>query len=358
MDAFLIYGASGYTGELIARQAAARGHLPWLAGRNGRTVAALARELDMPHRVFSLDDPATLEAGLAGARAVLHCAGPFSRTANAMADACLRAGAHYLDITGEVMVFEALAARDAEASAAGVMLLPGAGFDVVPSDCLAAHVKARLPSATELALGFQLRGGMSRGTLLTSFEGLPGGGLVRRGGRLTPVPAAWRTRVIDFGRGPTTAMTIPWGDLATAYRTTGIGDIQVYMAASAGLRTGARIGYRLRSLLGSPPVQRFLETRARRRPAGPSAEQRARGGAWLWGEASDPAGNRVVSRLRTPEAYTLTALTAVALVEKVLEGHAPPGFQTPASAYGKDFILGIDGVTREDDLQPLRDELT
>ena len=163
-----------------------------------------------------------MDAGLNDVTAVLNCAGPFSRTARPMADACLRCRVHYIDVTGEIPVFEALAARDREARAAGVMLLPGAGFDVVPSDCLAAHLKRRLPSATRLALGFQPGGGVSCGTAATMMaENLDRGGAIRCGGVLRPVPAAWRTRSIDFGRGPVTAMTIPWGDVSTAYHSTG-----------------------------------------------------------------------------------------------------------------------------------------
>src|SRR5580765_143373 len=143
--ALLLYGANGYTGELVARRAAAAGVPVVLAGRNAPAVAALAAELGQDHRAFALDDAAALDRALAGITVVLNCAGPFSRTAAPLVAACLRARAHYLDITGEIAVLEALATRDAEARARGIALLPGAGFDVVPTDCLAAHVARRLP---------------------------------------------------------------------------------------------------------------------------------------------------------------------------------------------------------------------
>ena len=154
MPTFLLYGANGYTGQLIAREAVVRGQRPILAGRNAEAVTALARQLGLEHRIFSLDDAAATCAGLEGVTAVLHCAGPFAHTARPMIDACLEARVHYLDITGEISVFEMAAVRDTEAMAAGVMLLPGAGFDVVPSDCLALHLHRRLPTATHLALAF------------------------------------------------------------------------------------------------------------------------------------------------------------------------------------------------------------
>ena len=349
MNNYLIYGANGYTGMLTAREAARRGHRPILAGRNAEAVAALAAELNLPQRTFPLEDSAGLAAGIAGVRVVLNCAGPFSRTADRIVNACLQSGCHYLDVTGEIAVFEAMAARDAAAKAAGVMLMPGVGFDVVPSDCLAVHLKRRLPGATQLALGFQGRGGFSRGTLTTMAENIHRGGVIRRGGKLTRVPACWKTRTIDFGRGPVVAMTIPWGDVATAWYSTRIPNIEVYTAASPRQRRMARFSRYFGWLLGSGPVQRWFKRRIRSGPPGPSDEQRRSGESLLWGAASDEAGQTVVSRLRGPEGYTLTAQCALAVIERVLQGEAPVGYQTPAMAYGPDFILTIPGVVRTDE---------
>ncbi|HRP87435.1 MAG TPA: saccharopine dehydrogenase NADP-binding domain-containing protein, partial [Gammaproteobacteria bacterium] len=231
-ESWMIYGANGYTGELIAREAVRRGRAPVLAGRSADKVAPLARELGLEHRCFELGSPAAVREGIAGMTLVLHCAGPFSATARPMMEACIETGAHYLDITGEIAVFELAHGLDAEARRRGVLLCPGVGFDVVPTDCLAAALKAALPDATRLALGFDSRGGMSPGTARTSVEGLAQGGRVRREGRLITVPLAWRTRRIDFGDGEKLAMTIPWGDVSTAWHTTGIQDIEVYIPAS------------------------------------------------------------------------------------------------------------------------------
>ena len=344
----LIYGASGYTGTLIARRAAAQGVGAVLAGRSAEAVAALAAELGQPHRVFALDDADGLARGLQGVTTVLNCAGPFSRTAMLMATACLRARAHYLDITGEIAVFEALAGLDAGARAAGVTVLPGAGFDVVPSDCLAAHVAHRLPSATSLALAFQSGTRLSRGTALTAIENAHQGGMVRRQGALVAVPSGWRTRRIDLGAGVRVAITIPWGDVATAYHTTGIGNIEVYAVLPPALRVAMRLSRGLGPLLASGAVKRFLGARVRKGPPGPTAPERARGESRLWAEARDDAGRVVQARLRTPEGYELTSLTALELALRAMRGELPPGFQTPARACGSDLILRFPGTARED----------
>ncbi len=345
---WLLYGANGYTGALIARLAAERGHRPVLAGRRAGAICELADTLGLERRLFALDDPQRLDAALEGMTAVLHCAGPFSRTARPMAEACVRTRTHYLDITGEVEVFEALAACDAQARERGVMLLPGCGFDVVPSDCLAAHLHRRQPSAVQLALAYASAGRLSRGTALTALEGLGQPGLVRRGGVLTPVPSGQLRRRIDFGEGPRLALGIPLGDLATAWRSTGIPDIELYLAASLPLRALASAGRWLGPALGSPTVKGLLARRVRAGQPGPSDDERARGRAFVWGEAKDAGGRRVEARLETPDGYTFTARAALAIVERVLAGDAKAGYATPALAYGADFVLGIEGVRRFD----------
>ena len=345
---FLLYGSYGYTGRLIVERARAAGLTPLLAGRDAAALAAQTAETGYPHRAFSLDDTAALDATLRQTGVVLHAAGPFAHTSRPMVEACLRTGAHYLDITGEIAVFEAAAARDAKARAAGVMLLPGAGFDVVPSDCLAAHLMRRLPTATRLSLAFQGIGGISRGTLTTMIENIDQGGAVRRGGRIVRVPAAYRSRRVDFGRGGVSVTTIPWGDVSTAFHSTGIPDIEVYTRVGTAQRRMMVASRHLGWLLGSGPVQRMLKGRIRRGPAGPTPEQRARGASLLWGQVEDDEGRRAISRMRTPEGYTLTAMTSVEAVRRVLAGDAPAGFQTPSRAYGADWILEFDGVERTD----------
>lgn len=344
----LVYGAYGYTGDLVARLAASRGLKPILAGRSRAPLERLANELGLPFRAFGLDDAAALDAGLAEVDVVIHCAGPFSRTSKPMVDACLRTETHYLDITGEIDVFEACAARDAEAAAKGVMLMPGTGFDVVPSDCLALHLARRLPSATHLRLAFtSVGGGSSHGTALTAVEGLGKSNLVRQGGVITPVRIGARTASVDFGRGPRPALGIPWGDVSTAGWSTHIPNIEVYMGLPRAAIVGAQIGGLMGGLLGAGPIQRALKRRIDSGPAGPTPEQRKSAVSLLVGEARD--GATVVSaRLKTLEGYTLTALSSLAIAERVLAGTFEPGYRTPASLLGPDFILGFAPTERTD----------
>ena len=328
---WMIYGANGYTGELIAREAVRRGHRPILAGRTAKPVEALARELGCESRVFDLDHP-----DLSGVSLVLHCAGPFSHTSAPRVRACLDARAHYLDITGEISVFESIFRRDADAKERGVVLLPGVGFDVVPTDCLAAALHAKMPDATELWLAFASAGSVSRGTLKTMIEGAGLGSAIRRNGRITRVPQAWDVREIPFPTKPRLAMTIPWGDLSTAFRTTGIPNIRVYSSQS---RKSVRTLKRIRPflpMLRLKPVQRIALSYANRR-TGPSEEERMRTKTELWGRVTNAKGEEVSMTDVVDEGYTFTMKSAVRAVERVLASSLS-GALTPALAFGAEFV--------------------
>lgn len=345
---FLLYGATGYTGRLAARTAAQQGMKPILAGRNPAKVEALGRELGLEWVAFALDDRNSMDAALRRAPVVLNCAGPYSQTYPPMVEACLRTHTHYLDITGELPEHEALAARDDEAQAAGVMLLPSVGFDVVPSDCLAAHLKRRLPAATRLTLAFNSQGGWSRGTAITGTDMIDRTGMVRAVGVLVKVPAGWKTQQVDFGAGPVSCILMSWGDLATAYRSTGVPNIETYHAFPAAMQLGLKSLNALGPLLARPLGQKLLAAAVAQMPEGPDEKALAEGYAQLWGEMTDTAGKRVVSRMRTPHAYKLTALAALLIVRRVLDGDVHRGYQTPAKAYGPELVMEIPGVTRED----------
>ena len=343
MNSWLLYGATGYTGELIARAAAARTSRPILAGRNAAAVERLARELGCEARVFALDDPAAIARHLDGVGLVLNCAGPFSATAQPMMQACLAKRAHYLDITGEIEVFERAYSLDPPARAANVVLCPGVGFDVVPTDCLAAKLKEALPDATHLALAFDSRSPPSRGTAKTMVESLSTGSRVRVDGRLTSIPFASRVREIDFGEGRKLAIAIPWGDVSTAFRTTGIPNIEVYIPASPGTVRRMQGLNRWRWLAASAPVQWWLKRRIDRAPAGPDAQQRERTPVLLWGEARNAAGRTVVGRMRVANGYTFTVHAALGLVDRVLAAPPPGGFYTPSQIAGADFAAQLPG---------------
>jgi short subunit dehydrogenase-like uncharacterized protein len=343
----LVYGATGFVGEHIARTAVGAGLPIILAGRDAAKLELIAAEVRAERRAFGLADAAATAEALKGAAVVLNCAGPFKYTAEALTGACLRASVPYLDITGEIPVLEALQAKDAEAKARGVMLLPAAGFDVVPTDCLALHLKRRLPSATRLRLAFQSLGpaGMPPGTQRTAIELIKYGDRIRRAGRLVR-PDQRPAIPVDFGSGPVEAAPVPWGDVFTAFYSTGIPNIEVYIAAPPSLRRQLAVMRAIAPVADWPPVRKFLLMGVR---PGPIPALRARTSTHVWGEVADEAGRRAVALLHGPEAgVEWTTAAALGAARKALNGLAPAGYQTPASAYGPDFVLEAEAVARED----------
>jgi len=345
----MIYGSYGYTGELITQLAAQKKLRPILAGRTEARLKKQAAQYDLPYRAFALDDPTAMADALKGVEAVVHCAGPFSHTAKPMAKACLQTHTHYLDITGEITVFERLARLDKQAKEAGIMVLPGIGFDVVPTDCVAADLKARLPDATHLELAFWGLGRASRGTMTTMVENIHPGGAIRKDGKIKTVPAAWKTKTIDFGPSKLKAVSIPWGDVSTAFHSTGIPNIIVYSAFPEQMISAMKIARLFGWLLQTGPLQRLLKARIQKMPPGPTSQQRQKGASYVWGLARNEAtGETVTARLKTPDGYTLTALSAIHAVEKVLHGDFRTGFRSPSLAFGKDYVFEIEGVEKID----------
>lgn len=347
-DPLLIYGATGYTGRLIVDEAKARGLRPVLGGRNESKLAELAERTGWDYRVVQLADAPALDKVLGDIKVVLHAAGPFSETSRAMVDACLRTGVHYLDIAGEIEVIEGLAQRHSEARRRRIMVMPGVGFDVVPSDCLAAHVAGRLPSARRLSLALDALPFLTRASAKTLIGRAITGLLVRRDGVLTPVAPGELQRTVDYGTGARPSLAVSWGDIASAYYTTGIPNIEVYsssLPSIQGILLAARYFGRV---LASAPWQAWLRAHADLLPEGPSAEERASTQVVIVAEAEDGQGRRVCAWMVTPEAYTCTGMVAPAIAQRVLEDDLEIGFQTPGRVYGADYMLSFPGVSRHD----------
>ena len=347
MQSFLLYGANGYTGKLITALASQYDLQPILAGRNEQAIRALAEQFNFPYRVFALDDQKELRKVLEETPVVLHVAGPFQHTAKQMIEGCLKTKTHYLDITGEIPVFEMAKRYDQPAINAGLMIMPGAGFDVVPTDCLALFLKNKLPDAIQLKLAFAtLGGGLSHGTATTLVEGLGEYGAIRQNGKIVRKPLGHKGMWVDFGLKKLFVMTIPWGDVSTAFHTTGIPNIETYTGIPRGtfklLKFQPLFNWVMRGALFRKLIKKQIDKRA----AGPSDEERRNSKSLVWGEVQNAKGEKMSGRLITPDGYTLTAHSSLIIAKKVLSGNFIAGYQTPASAYGADLVLEVPGTER------------
>lgn len=345
---FLLYGANGYTGELIARHAKNYGLTPIIAGRSHQTIPTLAARLDLPFTVFDVNDPLAARHACARTKLLINAAGPFQHTARQLVEACLETGTHYVDINGDISVFEIIRRYSDAASSKGIMLLPGAGFDVVPTDCIALFLKKKLPDATHLRLAFAtLGGGLSHGTATTMASRLGEPGMMRHEGKLVPVPLGKDGFTADFGIKKLFVMSIPWGDISTAYHSTGIPNIISYTGISKKVFFLLKGQFLFNWVLRNGMVRKLIRQKIDKAPAGPSDDKREKAISLVWGEVKNARGESVVARSRGPEGYTYTYQSCLLIARKILGSDFTAGYQTPATAYGEDFALEIPGVTRE-----------
>jgi short subunit dehydrogenase-like uncharacterized protein len=344
-NSILLYGANGYTGTLIARMASEYGVNLILAARREESVKPLSTELGYRYLVIDLNDSAALDQALSQVALVLHVAGPFKYTAKPMIEACLRMGKHYLDITGEIMVYEMAKKYHEQALAKGIMVMPGVGFDVVPTDCIALHLKNKLPDAVALKLAFAgLGGAYSRGTATTMIEGMGEKSARRIDGKITPVPLGEHGMWLELAGKKIFFMSIPWGDVSTAYHTTGIPNIETYTGASP--KTFKLLKYQsiFNWLLRTSFMRNRQLKKIKKMPPGPSDDRRAKSKSVVWGEAINGDGVSIQAKIRTPEGYTLTAISSLIIARKVLEGNFKAGYQTPAGCYGEGLVFEVPGV--------------
>ncbi len=342
---WMLYGATGYTGVLLAEEAVRRGHRPLLAGRSAERLRPLAARLGLDYRVLALEDGAALREAAGRVGLVLHAAGPYFHAGRPMLAACLAAGTPYLDINGEVSELEQTFQLASQARERGIAVIPGVGFSVAASDCLAAHVAARLPDATALTIAVHTGANASPGTIKGTLETIAhsGVGSVRRGGVLVPHPYGQGARVLPFPDGARLAVPIPWGDLVSAYHTTGIPDITTYMAYPPGLirlMGGLRL---LSGLLRIGSLRRLALGLAGRLVTGPDAALRRTARSAVYARAENAAGAAAEGWLETVEAYRFTAEAGIRAVEETL-ARRPCGVLTPARAFGADFALTIPGT--------------
>jgi short subunit dehydrogenase-like uncharacterized protein len=258
-----------------------------------------------------------------------------------MLEACLNAGVHYLDITGEIDVFEHAHAQHERAVDSGIVICPGVGFDVIPTDCVAATLAEALPEATHLSLGFDSRMRMSPGTQKTSLESLVGGGKVRRDGKIVRVPMGSHPRRIDFGAGEKPASTIPWGDVATAYYTTGIPNIEVYIPSPPKRARTLRLANLLRPILRGSILQQMMK---RQVPAtGPDEQARANTPVYVWGEVRNAAGKVRTARVKTANGYDLTVTGSLEFIGYLSSQRPAGGYYTPSQLLGPDLVSKLPG---------------
>ncbi len=342
---FIIYGASGYTGKLIVESAVKQGLNPTLAGRTESKIKPLAEKYGLPFLTFGLDKVEDIVSNIQSFPLVLNCAGPFSKTVKPMVKACLQSGTHYLDITGEIEVFEYVKSCHQKAVESNILLMSGVGFDVVPTDCMANYLHTQMPDATHLELAWSgLGGGISHGTMSTMVENLGKSGAIRENGKMVPMPTGHLGKTIDFGVKKLFCMSIPWGDVSTAFTTTGIPNIVVYTAVPKNTYHIMKLQALFNPIVRLDFVKNQIQNYVDKNIDGPTPVQLQNGISLIYGKVTNAQNKTIEARLQTREGYYLTAEMALIITQKVLNNPPQVGSHTPSKLFGYELILEVPGT--------------
>lgn len=338
-DRLMIYGANGYSAQLIIEELISRKIELLLAGRNESVLKQLAQKHNCDYIAFDIFDDVKVDESLQDVHTLLNCAGPFKYTAKDLMEACLRTKTNYLDITGEMPVMHLAFSLDKIAKERGIVILPSVGFDIIPTDCLAKRLSEQMPEATHLKLGLlNKRGKISRGTWLTTLEFLGGTGKIRRHGKLIDSKIGEFTVNLKINDFSFSGISIPWGDVYSSYYSTGIKNVEVYLALP-------KVVVKLRPLLlfflkilKVQVIKNIVANYIKKNFTGPTKEERDSTEAYVWGRVEDAEAEKFEEVYQVLEGYNLTAKGAAECAERVLKNSLQPGTYTPSLAFGSDFM--------------------
>jgi short subunit dehydrogenase-like uncharacterized protein len=297
-------------------------------------VASLAHGINCDHRIFALDDYDAIDQNLQDIQLVANLAGPFHATQNPLIQSCIQTGTHYIDIAGEVPEMESAFMYDQQAKGAEMMIMPGAGFGVVPTDIAASLAKRHLPDATWLKIAYATAGGASRGTLKTILQDVDKPGFIRKNGKWKQANPASNQMEFSVKGKQYTAVYNPWrADLFTAHVSTLIPNIETYTVFP---------GIIVKMMHGKMLWLRefILKYGMKFLPAGPSMRSIHNGSTTIHTEAGINEEAVVKVNILGPEAYLFTVKTLLKISERILNGQVFAGTQTP-SVYGRELIENI-----------------
>jgi short subunit dehydrogenase-like uncharacterized protein len=335
----MIYGANGYSAKLILKELIENKIKPLLAGRNEQAIVHLARQYNCDYRIFDTNSNDKITAALNDVHTLLNCAGPFKYTAKELIEACIQTKTNYIDITGEIPVLHLAFSSAEKAKGAGITILPGAGFDVIPSDCLAKRLSEQMPDATHLKLGMlNIKGKISRGTFLTTLDFLGSNGIVRRNGEIIESQIGEYSIKVKRNGFLFNGISIPWGDIYTSYKSTGIPNIEVYLGLSPSLFFLRHVLLPVLKLFKIGFVEKLISSFIKKSVTGPNEEQRNATKTFIWGRVENVKGEIIEGAYQFMEGYNLTAKGAAEVAKRILNNQVPPGTYTPSLAFGSSFM--------------------
>lgn len=352
MTKVLLYGVTGFTGQLIA-QSLQQHNIPFdVAGRNLAATETAAKRFNRGFQTFSITDSRAVDV-LRRYQVLINAAGPFRITAAPLARACIEAGTHYLDLAGEYADFRSVSqiadssrAQIKAGSRNEVSLISGIGFGVVPTDLVAAYLAKRMPDGKRLSIAFAADGGVSKGTLKVLLSDLHSLGIKITNGQEEPARFGQEKRTVDFGEGGHRKVgTNPWrADLFSSRQSTPATSIQTFTAFPAALSFLA--GPLGKALFFNPLARALGKFAEKFLPEGPKPAQLQKGRTFVWARLENDAGAWIETCVSGPEAYLFTGLCAAAITSAVLK-QSPAGVVTPSQLLSLDELLQLDRVQLE-----------
>lgn len=335
----MIYGATGYSAQLILEELLVRKIKPVLAGRNEPRTKEIAVKYGCEFRIFDLRSDDKIDEALGDVHTLINCAGPFRMTAKELMEACVRTKTNYLDITGEIPVMHLAFSMHKQAKKAGIVIMPSVGFDIIPTDCLAKRLSEKMPDAVNLKLGLvNKRGKISRGTWLTTLEFLKGTGRVRRNGVLIESPIGEYTVNVKLNNFSFSGLSIPWGDVYSSYISTRIPNVEVYLAMPwLAVKLRKLLTFFLK-ILRIGFVKNFVAHLIRKNLTGPSKKEREATKTYVWGKVENAKGETLEEVYQMMEGYNLTGVGAAECAVRLLNNAVSPGYYTPSLAFGSEFM--------------------
>lgn len=319
----LLYGATGYTGKIIAERAKELNLDFDIAGRDQDKLLSVANKLNVGYHVFGVDDQDAWQEALKDKHVLINAAGPFALTARQAMEACLKAGVHYLDISAELDTYQLAESLDQEAKAAGIQIISGAGL-FVSYDALVVHLSKLIAEPEYLSVGFRHYGGFSKGSVLSSKNIADLGILIRKNGDIIHNPHP-ESKTFSFGEQQVECIPTPLGGIILSYKSTGIPNIEEYFSLKL-------------------PVNELPDLTAGNLHGGPTKEERAAGRNGISAEITGRDGKVVKAYVDAPSGYDLTPLSVVAIAHRILKEDFKTGYQSPGSAYGEEILNDIPDI--------------
>ncbi len=341
---WMIYGAYGFTGSLLAKIAADKGFKPVLAGRDALKTKRLALSLGLDFKVFSLDEDSIIEKNLKDIDLLYNLAGPYCKTAPTMVEACLRTKTHYMDLTGDIEIYDFLYSLDKVAIENEILIMPGVGFNVIATECVAAHTVQKLSTCDHLDIVMATQAKPSKGTFKQMIALLPRGGYEIENHELKRRNIGKSDIKIKYPDKRRTPFSIPIGELIACHKSLNIANIRVHYAMSSSwVRMTETMIDIIAKFSGKNYGKKVLSNFASNYIKGPDETSMLHDKAYVYAKASSDLGVYAETMIKTPEPYYFTALITLKVIQKVLDGEYK-GALTPVEAFGSSIIFEVEGV--------------